>query len=321
MHTDDTRRTGVRTVTVPELPTRPGMDAEKVYDVLLAVLGVVGAAVSGWSISTLLHDEGGMRWAFAVLGVGVYDLLAFMSGLMVYIRRHEPHRAVGAQLIMLAAIGGSAYVNYMHGRQVGGDLVALVFGAAPVVFEVAFAMRHNVLSVVTSILFPRAMWRRYKDGVWIKLHTGSLPAPSGTLPEASGSTSADLPEVPEAGRELPEALPPVPLTEWAKLQVTPVPELPEVDRRKPSEEDVRTLNVFDLPEALAEVLPATFRKLPETKAERVEAVAEALRKSPKGEITGATIGVMYGVSDRTGRTWLREAEALNESLGIMRDDA
>lgn len=295
MHTDDTPRTGVRTVTVPELPARSGLDAEKVYDILLIVLGLVGATVSGWSIATLLHVEGGMPWLFAAVGVGVYDLLAFMAGLMVYIRRHEPHRAVGAQAIMLAAIGGSAYVNYMHGRQVGGDLVALVFGAAPVVFEVAFAMRHNVLSVVTSVLFPRAMWRRYRDGVWINLHTGSLPAPSALVPEASGSPSADLPEAPEV---LPEAM--------GNTQVSPVPEAAEAPTH--GERD-------------AEVLPMPFRKVPETTAERVEAIAEALRTSTEGLITGATIGVMYGVSDRTGRTYLRRAEAINEALKSAQEDA
>lgn len=308
MHNDDTPRTGVRTVTVPELPARSGMDAEKIYDVLLVVLGLVGATVSGWSIATLLHAEGGMPWLFAAVGVGVYDLLAFMAGLMVYIRRHEPHRAVGAQAIMLAAIGGSAYVNYMHGRQVGGDLVALVFGAAPVVFEVAFAMRHNVLSVVTSILFPRAMWRRYRDGVWIKLHTGSLPAPSALVPEASGSPSADLPEVPEA---LPSGRPVVsgpdnPRTPDAL--VTAVPEasgsLTEWARKLSEEPEVRT-----------EALPETFRKLPEAPEARAEAVAEALRRGDK--ITGTTVGAMYGVSDSMGRAYIRKAKEINAA----REDA
>lgn len=308
MHTDDTPRTGVRTVTVPELPARSGLDAEKVYDALLVVLGLVGATVSGWSIATLLHDRGGMQWAFAAVGVGVYDLLAFMAGLMVYIRRHEPHRAVGAQAIMLAAIGGSAYVNYMHGRQVGGDLVALVFGAAPVVFEVAFAMRHNVLSVVTSLLFPRAMWRRYKDGVWVKLHTGSLPAPSALVPEASGSPSADLPEVPEA---LPSVRPDLSGPDNPRTPDAQVTDLPEASgsptewARKQAEDS----------ETMAEVLPMHFRKLPETPEARAEAVAEALRKGDK--ITGITVGAMYGVSDSMGRSYIRRAKAINAA----REDA
>lgn len=302
MHTDATPRTGVRTVTVPDRPAPKGLSAEKVYDVLLWVLGLVGATVSGWSIATMLHDDGGMQWGFAVLGVGVYDLLAFMSGLMVYIRRAEPHRAVGAQAIMLLAIGGSAYVNYMHGRQIGGDLVALVLGAAPVVFEVAFAMRHNVMSVVCSILYPGAVWRRYKDGAWIKLHTGSLPLPSALVPEASGSPSTDLPE---ASAEVPEAVEALPETS-EKAQVSLVPEAAE----SPASE-----------ERDAEVLPLSFRKVPETTAERVEAIAEALRTSTEGLITGATIGVMYGVSDRTGRTYLRRAEAINEARRTAREDA
>lgn len=304
MHTDATPRTGVRTVTVPDRPAPKGLSAEKVYDVLLWVLGLVGATVSGWSIATMLHDDGGMQWGFAVLGVGVYDLLAFMSGLMVYIRRAEPHRAVGAQAIMLLAIGGSAYVNYMHGRQIGGDLVALVLGAAPVVFEVAFAMRHNVMSVVCSILYPGAVWRRYKDGAWIKLHTGSLPVPSALVPEASGSPSGDLPEasveVPEPAEVLPEA------TE--KAQVSVVPEasgsLTEWARKQSVE-----------PEAVAEVLPLHFRNLPEGTEARAEAVAEALRKGER--ITGETVASMYGVSDRTGRTYIRRAKEINAA----REDA
>lgn len=322
MHNDDTPRTGVRTVTVPALPARSGMDAEKIYDVLLVVLGLVGATVSGWSIATLLHAEGGMPWLFAAVGVGVYDLLAFMAGLMVYIRRHEPHRAVGAQAIMLAAIGGSAYVNYMHGRQVGGDLVALVFGAAPVVFEVAFAMRHNVLSVVTSILFPRAMWRRYRDGVWIKLHTGSLPAPSALVPEASGSPSADLPEAPEALPSVRPELARFPRSVPGESQVTTVPELPEVDRRKVTEADRSFMAdagfVDGTPEG-AEVLPMHFRKLPETPAERAEAVAEALRRGDT--ITGATVGAMYNVSDSMGRDYIRRARRINDALEASREDA
>lgn len=322
VRTEDTPRNGVRTVVVPERSAPSGIDAVKVYDFLLVVLGMVGAAVSGWSIGTLLHDNGRMPWYFAVLGVGVYDLLAFMAGLMVYIRRAEPHRAVGAQILMLASIGGSAYVNYMHGREIGGDLVALVFGAAPVVFEVAFAMRHNVLSVVTAILFPGTMWRRYKDGVWIKLHTGSLPLSSALVPEASGSPSDDLPEVPEAlpttfrkpseasGSAVAAGTP-----VGTGSQVTVVPELPEVDSRKPSESDLRALDMFDLPEAMAEVLPLHSRKLPETPEARAEAVAEALRNGDR--ITGVTVGAMYGVSDSMGRQYIRRAKEINAS----REDA
>jgi hypothetical protein len=279
------------------------MDAEKVYDILLRVLGLVGVSVSGWSIATLLHGEGGMPWGFAAIGVGVYDLLAFMAGLMVYIRRAEPHRAVGAQAIMLASIGGSAYVNYMHGRQVGGDLVALIFGAAPVVFEVAFAMRHNVLSVITSILFPRAMWRRYKDGVWIKLHTGSLPTPSGSLPEVPEAVPAMVPEasalVPEAAEVLPEAV---------EDRVTVLPEAsgPEGFRK--------------LPEALAEVLPLTSGSVPVGMEARAEAVAQALLAAgPDEKITGAAVGALYGVSDSMGRTYIRRARliiAAREAEGL-----
>lgn len=284
------------------------MDAEKVYDVLLGVLGLVGASVSGWSIATLLHTEGRMQWGFAAVGVGVYDLLAFMAGLMVYIRRHEPHRAVGAQVIMMAAIGGSAYVNYMHGRQVGGDLVALVFGAAPIVFEIAFAMRHNVLSVVTSLLFPRAMWRRYKDGVWVKLHTGSLPAPSADLPEASGSASGRSAEAAEEVRNLcPDPSgPDNPRTSNGLVTVVPEASGSLTEWTRKQAEDS---------EALAEALPSTSRKLPETPEGRAEAVAEALRKGDK--ITGITVGTLYGVSDSMGRAYIRRAKEINAA----REDA
>jgi hypothetical protein len=322
MQSETTPGAGVRTVVVPEMPTRGSPDAEKIYDFLLIVLGLIGAAVSGWSIATLLHDDGGMPWYLAYLGVGVYDLLAFMSGLMVYIRRAEPHRAVGAQAIMLVAIGGSAYVNYMHGRQIGGALVALILGAAPVVFEVAFAMRHNVLSVVTSILFPGAMWRRYRDGVWIKLHTGSLPVPSGSPPAALRqlpATSGELPVCPSGGVDrLPEPSGMSPedvagrssdLADElsAKLPAVAgdrIEDLPEVDRRKVSDEDRKTVAVF-----LPEELPEPSGRLPVTPAERAEAVAEALRKGER--ITGETVASLYGVTDRTGRDYIRRAKAIN----------
>lgn len=338
MHTQPTLRNDVRTVTIPALPERPASPGKegalKIYDTLLVVMGIVGAAVSGWSIATLLHDDGGMPWEFAGLGVGVYDLLAFMAGLMVYIRRHEPHRAVGAQVLMALAVGGSAYVNYMHGIRLNGVLVALLLGAAPVSFEIAFAMRHNVLTVTTAILFPRAMWRRYKEGVWIKLHTGSLPAHSGT---ASGS-------LPEAGAQVPEA---------AEPEVEALPEaLPEASRKLPeaaeAAPDVRRavadrmaawLDVpadvllgvpsGSLPEAVAEALPeavADSRKLPEASGSvpegpeaRAEAVAEALRKGER--ITGTTVGSMYGVSDSMGRTYIRRAKEINAARDAVAGEA
>lgn len=313
MQSETTPRAGVRTVVVPALPTRAPSAREpalKVYDILLAVLGVVGAAVSGWSIATLLHDEGGMPWYLAGLGVGVYDLLAFMAGLMVYIRRHEPHRAVGAQVLMLAAVAGSAYVNYMHGRQIGGDLVALLLGAAPVVFEVAFAMRHNVLTLVTAVLFRRAMWARYKDGVWIKLHTGSLPESSGGLPEVPEddpealrksavdriALALDLPpELVDAGSASPWSPPPGGGFDPAWV---------EARHREATSEAVRSLAPADSPESAG--------NLPVTVEERAEAVAEALRKGER--ITGETVGSLYGVSDRTGRDYIRRAKAINAAL-------
>lgn len=295
MRSETTRRASVRTVVVPELPTRTPSAREpalKIYDNLLGVLGVVGTAVSGWSIATLLHEEGGMPWYLAGLGVGVYDLLAFMAGLMVYIRRHEPHRAVGAQVLMLAAVAGSAYVNYMHGRQIGGDLVALLLGAAPVVFEVAFAMRHNVLTLVTATLFPRAMWNRYKDGVWVKLHTGSLPAASGGLP-------AELPE-PSGGSLV-----------WPSGEATLLPDASGMSPEDVAREAAALADELEAGhrEAISADPPEAAGRLPESPAERAEAVAEALRKGER--ITGETVAALYGVSDRTGRDYIRRAKAIN----------
>lgn len=320
MQSETTPRAGVRTVVVPELPTRAPSAREpalKIYDSLLGVLGTVGTAVSAWSIATLLHDEGGMPWYLACLGVGVYDLLAFMAGLMVYIRRHEPHRAVGAQVLMLAAVAGSAYVNYMHGRQIGGDLVALLLGAAPVVFEVAFAMRHNVMTLVTAALFRKAMWARYKDGVWIKLHTGSLPAPSGGLPAEAPEASGDPVDLPEDDRKAPSGL-----LSWDRKLVPAsfavenggMPELPE---EAVEWMETRRRKIADHLAAEAD-LPAPSGDLPETPAERAEAVAEALRKGER--ITGETVAALYGVSDRTGRDYIRRAKAINaaRSEGLER---
>lgn len=322
MHSEDTLRTDVRTVTIPVRPTRPAGPgtAVVIYDLLLVVLGMVGAAVSGWSIATLLHDAGGMPWMFAYLGVGVYDLLAFMAGLMVYIRRDEPHRAVGAQVLMMTAVAGSAYVNYMHGMQLSGNLVALVLGAAPVTFEVGFAMRHNVLSLVTAILFPRAMWRRYRDGVWIKLHTGSLPAVSGSpaeaLPEASGNIGSPA-EAPETPGLLPEASPELLPPSFRKLPEGPsmlVTGLPDIDSRQVKTEDLGALGLFlpEAPEALPEASGSPAEAVPDGPEARAEAVAEALRKGDR--ITGTTVGALYGVSDSMGRAYIRRAKEINAAL-------
>jgi hypothetical protein len=309
------------TVTIPAMPRRPDKAgrpwAEVVYDLLLWVLGIVSALVSGWSITTLLHTDGSMPWGFAWLGVGVYDLLAFMSGLMVYIRRREPHRAVGPQLLLFAALAGSAYVNYVHGLRLGGTLVALLLGAAPVTFEIAFAMRHNVMSLTTAILFPKRMWGRYTEGVFVNLYTGSLPV--------TGSGTVDtVPEVPDA--RVPRAVPeqvdvpsPSALPEHGSLSV-PEPAEPELTRTVPvfradggmNATSRRKLAVVpepvDVPEVPARV-PASGRAIvpPER---RVAELAEALRRGE--EPTGADVGRLYHISDRAGRTDLKRARALIE---------
>lgn len=219
-------------MTFPPMPVKPKRAPEPVLnwlpDVLLGVLATAAMLISGWSMATLLHDSAGAPWWVSGLGVGVFDVLALLSALLVKLHAPDPWRAAGAQIVMLLAVGASAAVNGAHGANLGGWTTALVFGAAPVTFEIAFAIKFRTLTVLVWLLFGRESFKRLKQEAWeriaIPVDSGSMTAVSGT-PEAihatverlrssgtrarvaelyaSGTTEADrmIAELPEANPE------------------------------------------------------------------------------------------------------------------------
>jgi hypothetical protein len=160
-------------------------------DVLLGALATAALLISGWSMATLLHDSAGAPWWVAGLGVGVFDVLALLAALLVKIHASDPWRAAGAQIVMLLAVGASAAVNGAHGANLGGWTTALVLGAAPVTFEIAFSIKFRTLTVLIWLLFGKESMKRLKQEAWeriaIPVDSGSMTAVSGT-PEAIHAT-------------------------------------------------------------------------------------------------------------------------------------
>ncbi|MFF7234487.1 hypothetical protein [Streptomyces sioyaensis] len=134
-------------------------------DALLLVLGVAGLGLSGWSLATLLRSAGAPVW-IACLGVGVFDVVAMAAGLMVYMRRSAPHTAGGARLVMVLA---SCVVNAAHGAQLGGWTTAVVLGAAPLSFEIAFELRHRTLTALIWILFCHEAGQALRRDAWARI--------------------------------------------------------------------------------------------------------------------------------------------------------
>jgi hypothetical protein len=136
---------------MPIRPARPPKPptAERVADAVLLVLGVGGAALSGWSLTTLMLAAGAPAWV-AVLALTVLDGVALLAGVLVYLRRGAPHTAGGAQLVLILAVLASAVVNGAHGYVMpgGGWMAAVVLAAAPLAWEVGFALRHRALTVL-----------------------------------------------------------------------------------------------------------------------------------------------------------------------------
>ncbi len=139
---------GRRAAPMPVRPRKPRQPlSARVPDLVLVLLGVGGALLSGWSLTTLMM-EAGAPWWVAGLALTVLDGLALLAGVMVYLRRHAPHTAAGAQLVLLLAVLASAVVNAAHGYMMegGGWMAAVVLGAAPLAWETGFALRHRTLT-------------------------------------------------------------------------------------------------------------------------------------------------------------------------------
>jgi hypothetical protein len=138
-------------------------------NVLLGVLATAALLISGWSMATLLHDSAGAPWWVAGTGVGVFDVLALLAALLVKIHASDPWRAAGAQIVMLLAVCASAAVNGAHGANLGGWTTALVLGAAPVTFEIAFAIKFRTLTVLIWLLFAKESMTRLKQEAWERI--------------------------------------------------------------------------------------------------------------------------------------------------------
>lgn len=177
---------------VPDMPATPERTASSIArDVIVWALGLVSFGLSGWSLTTLLMSVG-TPFVFALLGVGVFDLLALLAALQVYERRHEPHKGAGARLVMMLALLASSVVNANHGYAMGGWPTAVVFGAAPLVFEIGFEIRHRSLTGLIWVLFFREAREALKRDAWVRIAPVTAP-PSGPgdLPVSIGLERAD----------------------------------------------------------------------------------------------------------------------------------
>jgi hypothetical protein len=158
----------------PITETAPGL--------LLFVLAVTALVVSGWSMATLLHDQASAPWWVASLGVGVFDVLALQAALLVKARRDDPWKAAGAQCVMILSVISSMVVNGAHGWSLGGWTTAMVLGAAPVTFEVAFAIKYRTLTVLIWVLFGKESMTRLRHEAWSRIALPDVPDSPAIIP-------------------------------------------------------------------------------------------------------------------------------------------
>jgi len=184
--------------TYPPMPTKTKRArrplADVVPDVILAVLGVAGLVLSGWSLGTLMHDTAGAPWPVAVFAVAVFDLVALAACVLVYQRREDPWAAAGARLAMTGALVASAVVNGAHGYALGGWTTAAVLAAAPLAFEVVFELRHRTLTALIWVMFRKQAMSRLKYDAWtrIAVDTGSERITVNGSPEDIATTVREL---------------------------------------------------------------------------------------------------------------------------------
>jgi hypothetical protein len=190
-------------IEVPDMPEKkkaPVTPAQRAVDVLLFFLAAGGLVLSGWSLSTLLMGSGAPL-AVAVFGVAVFDLVALAAGLMVHQRRTEPYKAVGARVVMMLALAGSATVNGAHGMALGGWTSAVVFAFAPVGFEIVFEVRHRTLTALIWFLFRREAMAALRRDAWARIApltvqpAGQPDAGTFTVDRPHQEASASVPAV------------------------------------------------------------------------------------------------------------------------------
>ncbi|MEU3620732.1 DUF2637 domain-containing protein [Streptomyces sp. NPDC006872] len=160
---------------VPDMPVKPKRTTSStINDLIVAALAVASFALSGWSLATLLMSAGAPK-AVAIFGVGVFDGLALLAALQVYERRHEPYKAFGARLVMMLALLASSVVNAAHGQEMGGWTTAVVLGAAPLAFEIAFELRHRSMTGLIWVLFYKEAKAALDRDVWVRIAPATEP--------------------------------------------------------------------------------------------------------------------------------------------------
>ncbi|MFE3585082.1 hypothetical protein [Streptomyces vinaceus] len=162
---------GRHTVPMPERPRKPRKDRSlAAADTVLVLLGVGGAVLSGWSLTTLMMGAGAPWWV-AGLALTVLDGVALLAGVMVHHRRHAPHTAAGAQVVLMLAVLASATVNAAHGATMagGGWMTAVVLGAAPLAWETGFALRHRALTVLIWLWWNREARTALRRDAWERI--------------------------------------------------------------------------------------------------------------------------------------------------------
>lgn len=163
----------------PDLPDRARRDWGRIVDrALLGVAGVVTFGVGNWSIATVLHEAGAPGPA-AVGAAGVFDLIAVSAAVRVHRLRLTPHRAYGAQLVMLMSLVVSMTVNAAHGWAMGSWTVATVLGAVPLAFEIVWAMQHGMKPWAVRRQFKREARELVRRDVHAALYGMTVdPAPT-----------------------------------------------------------------------------------------------------------------------------------------------
>ncbi|MGW1269867.1 DUF2637 domain-containing protein [Streptomyces sp. NPDC002491] len=210
---------------VPDMPVKPKRTTSStINDLIVAALAVASFALSGWSLATLLMSAGAPK-AVAIFGVGVFDGLALLAALQVYERRHEPYKAFGARLVMMLALLASSVVNAAHGQDMGGWTTAVVLGAAPLAFEIAFELRHRSMTGLIWVLFYKEAKAALDRDVWVRIAPATEPptgpadlyqvireddrrTESAAVSAAPADNSPELSAVSAAPAELPAAVRP-----------------------------------------------------------------------------------------------------------------
>ncbi|MFE0373717.1 DUF2637 domain-containing protein [Streptomyces tendae] len=249
---------------VPDMPEKPARTASStVNDVIVGALAVASFVLSGWSLATLLMDAGAPK-PVAIFGVGVFDGLALLAALQVYERRHQPHTAFGARLVMMLALIASSVVNAAHGQEIGGWTTAVVLGAAPLAFEIAFELRHRSMTGLIWVMFYRDAKAALKRDVWVRIAPATqIPTGPADLYDVIREDNHTNPTAVSAAA--PVAVSAAPADNAPALSAAPADVRPDNDGHRPAVGNP----LFKAPEAAPVVRPDTTDVRPDNARERV----------------------------------------------------